>query len=631
MSSRSVTKKRLMLVGMDGLQLCQVGRFASEGSLPNLKELLEVGASGELLPELPAWTPTNWGTIATGALPGSTMLSGWHRRQDRDLEGTWDFSTFSSRACPVETIWEAAERAGVTTLSIFYPLTWPPRTKTGMVVAPLYDGPGVIPFDISSGRLWSTVLKDSEYVTVPQTVEPIAVQHENGRLVAHTAIAPSAIGLAREFNFGDRPKEARQEVAPGDSVAVKISFDPSTNTACIEAGGETLTAERGTWTRWLTLDFGPRGKGSVRFYLFSCNPDSEYGLTLAHSSVYPTEGFAYPDELCGDLIKNVGPFLASPIRPPGEEGDSVYLADYEYQGLWMARAAKRLLETRGWQLYYQHHHVVDSATHHWLNQADPQGGGYDPDSAPRFVDLMRRAYVVADKIVGEFMSMMDEHTVLMVLSDHGNIPIKWGVDYPRVLEAAGLLTRDKDGRIVWEQTRAFMIPQRVTDIYVNLKGRFPRGIVGVGDYGRVQEEIIDALLDLRNPDGGRVVAYALRKADAQVVGYDGPECGDVVFVFNSYHGAAVWGVEMEFPEGQAVIRAKRGANHGTQIATTRTGFSSDLAAAIIAGPGIKKGYARDDKIDGLWKLIDVVPTVSHVMGFPPPKGSRGGIMYDIFE
>ena len=95
--------KRVILVGIDGLQLCQIQRFSREGVLPNFTKLLAMGSAGELLPELPAWTPTNWGTIATGALPGSTMLAGWHRRRDDDLEGRWDVSTFSSRACPAGT------------------------------------------------------------------------------------------------------------------------------------------------------------------------------------------------------------------------------------------------------------------------------------------------------------------------------------------------------------------------------------------------------------------------------------------------------------------------------------------------------------------------------------------------
>ena len=269
--------------------------------------------------------------------------------------------------------------------------------------------------------------------------------------------------------------------------------------------------------------------------------------------------------------------------------------------------------------------------------------------------MMRRAYEVADTMLGAFMEMMDDETVLIALSDHGNVPNKWAVDYARVLESAGLLALDENEGVIWEDTRAFMIPQRIedrhestrkdpniknsfvlfvsfrgclmvqSDIYINLKGRFPKGTVDPKDYEKVQEDLIDALLDLRNPDGQRVVAYALKKKDAQLVGYYGPEAGDVVFVFNSFHGRS------RLPKGVCVQRATSGSNYGPQIATTRTGFSSNLAVAVIAGPGIRRGYVRDDETQGLWKLTDIVPTIAHMLGFPPPRDARGGVMYDLFQ
>ncbi len=611
--------KRVILIGIDGLQLCQVQRFVKK-TLPNFKKLLSMGSAGELLPELPAWTPTNWGTIATGALPGSTMLAGWHRRLNDDLEGKWDISTFSSRTCPVETIWEVAEKAGFKTLSIFHPLTWPPRIKKGMVVAPLYSGPGIIPLSISRGRVWTT--KPDRI----RGAETIKVRRNGHCFVADVEIAPSAIELAKEFNFGDKPREAREKVKPGTSVPIRLEFDPGGKMAELyDANKENIcVVELGMWSDWIMLDFGARGKGSVRFYLFSCDEDSEFGFTMAHSSIYPTSGYTFPEELADELVKNVGPFLPSPSNLPGVEGDAVWLGEYKYQGLWMARAAKYLLETYGWNLYYQHYHIIDAASHRWLNGADPEGGGYDPDKADYYVDVMRKAYEICDEMLGVFMEMMDDQTVLIVISDHGNIPNKWVVDYARVLEAAGLLTYDENG-IIWEKTRAFMIPQRISDIYINLEGKFPKGIVDRKNYEKVQEEIIDALLDLRNPDGKRVVAYALKKKDAQLVGFYGSEVGDVVFVFNSFHGRS------RLPKGVQVQRAKSGANHGPQIATTRTEFSSDLASILLAGPGIRKGYVRDDENKGLWKLVDIVPTIAYILDFEPPRDSRGGVMYDLFE
>ena len=620
-ANQSAGAKRVILFGVDGLQLCQVQRFVKMGKLPNFKKLLAMGSAGELLPELPAWTPTNWGSIATGALPGSTMLAGWFRRLNDDLDGEWDLSTFSSRACPVETIWEAAEKAGLKTLTIFYPLTWPPKVKKGMVVAPLYSGPGIIPLDISKGRVWSTKPDQME------NAEAIKVRRDGDKFVADVEIAPSAIELAKEYNFGDKPEEAREKIKPGRSVYIRIAFDPSNSMAELfsKDGEKICTVKRGEWSDWIVIDFGTRGKGSVRFYLFSCEENSKFGFTLAHSSIYPTDGFTYPEELASELVEKIGPFLTSPIHLPGVEGDKVWLEEHEYQGQWIARVAKYLLETRGWDLCYIHYHIIDGAMHRWLNGADPEGGGYDPSTADYFVEMICKAYEIVDKVLGILMELMDDQTVLIVVSDHGNIPNKWCVDYERVLEAAGLLALDEDRRIIWEKTRAFMIPQRISDVYINLKGKFPKGTVNPEDYERVQEEIIDALLNLSNPDGKRVVAFALKKKDAQIVGYYGPEVGDVVFTFNSFHGRC------KLPRGVAVRRATQGANHGPQIATTRTEFSSDLASIIIAGPGIRRGYARDSETRGLWRLIDVVPTIAHILGFKPPRDSRGGVMYDIFD
>jgi predicted AlkP superfamily phosphohydrolase/phosphomutase len=613
---------RVILVGMDALQLCQVRRFADEGALPNFQRLLSRGSAGEALPELPAWTPTNWGTIATGALPGSTRLAGWFRRLDwSDLEGTNDISTFSSQACPSDTIWEAAERAGLRSLSIFHPLTWPVRTRNSMVVAPLYSGPGIFPLDISKSRIWTT--RPDRLMRS----ESMIVHRDGDRFQASVAIVPSTMELAKEYNFGDKPETGRENVSPGRPCSLTVTFDPTNGTAELaeENGQAVARLTRGGWSDWSTLSFGSRGEGAVRFYLLSCAEDSEFGFALAHSSIYPTRGFTFPAEIAKDIVENVGPFLAFPTFLPGREGDDAWFEEYRYQGLWMARVARYLLETRGWDLYYQHFHVIDSAMHKWLHGADPASGSYDPATADNFVGMVRRAYEICDAQVGAFMDLMDDTTALMVVSDHGCIPSKWEVDHRRVLELAGLLTRDEKGSVIWEKTQAFMLSQRVSDVYINLKGRLPKGTVDPADYERMQERIIDALLDLRNPDGKRVVAYALKRKDAHIVGHYGPETGDVVFIMNAFHGPG------RMPEGAAVRRAVGSAEHGTLIATTRTDFSSNLATVIIAGPGIRRGYRRDEERQGLWRLADIVPTIAHLLGFRPPGDSRGGVMYDVFE
>lgn len=49
----------------------------------------------------------------------------------------------------------------------------------------------------------------------------------------------------------------------------------------------------------------------------------------------------------------------------------------------------------------------------------------------------------------------------------------------------------------------------------------------------LEEQIISDLYNYRDPDtGGRIVGIALRNKDAQVLGLDGPDTGDIIFTIN---------------------------------------------------------------------------------------------------
>ena len=64
-------------------------------------------------------------------------------------------------------------------------------------------------------------------------------------------------------------------------------------------------------------------------------------------------------------------------------------------------------------------------------------------------------------------------------------------------------------------------------MYVNLKGKYPGGIVEPEDYEKVRGRIIDALLDYKHPETGeRPVLLAVRKEDAHVFGMGGAQAGD---------------------------------------------------------------------------------------------------------
>ena len=134
------------------------------------------------------------------------------------------------------------------------------------------------------------------------------------------------------------------------------------------------------------------------------------------------------------------------------------------------------------------------------------------------------------------------------------------------------LLRDENGNLLheidWSKTKA--VACRGNNIYLNLIGRTEHGIVDPTDQYELEEEIMTALYGYKDPETGkRVVALALRNKDAVLLGYGGPECGDI----------CVW-----MSEGY-------NRDHGDALSTT-FGFADTSVSPIFmaAGNGIKEDY-----------------------------------------
>ena len=61
---------RVIMIGLDGATWRILRPWALSGELPNLKRVVEGGATGALESTLPPLTPTGWTSAATGKTPG---------------------------------------------------------------------------------------------------------------------------------------------------------------------------------------------------------------------------------------------------------------------------------------------------------------------------------------------------------------------------------------------------------------------------------------------------------------------------------------------------------------------------------------------------------------------------------
>ena len=156
--------------------------------------------------------------------------------------------------------------------------------------------------------------------------------------------------------------------------------------------------------------------------------------------------------------------------------------------------------------------------------------------APRIVDgkevaqppdhVLDELYQRMDALVGRVVEKCKgDHSVLMIVSDHGFNSFRRGVDLNRWLEINGYLKVKEGARsekyltaIDWSQTKAFAVG--LAGMFLNIRGRQSQGIVAPGaEAASLCREIAEKLGELTDPDNNQA---AVKTAYVSSDVYRGP-------------------------------------------------------------------------------------------------------------
>jgi predicted AlkP superfamily phosphohydrolase/phosphomutase len=122
--------------------------------------------------------------------------------------------------------------------------------------------------------------------------------------------------------------------------------------------------------------------------------------------------------------------------------------------------------------------------------------------------VVEEYWIKKDKFIGEVLKKLDKNTLLLIVSDHGFTSFERAVSLNTWLVNNGFMVLTKEigneegalfKYVDWDKTKAYALG--FNSIYVNLKGREPKGIVE--DKEKVIQEIISKLEGLK--DGGKKV------------------------------------------------------------------------------------------------------------------------------
>lgn len=573
--------RRVAVVGVDGFSPVWMARFLRQGRLPAIDRVRRAGAVMPLVSTLPATTPVAWASITTGAMPSSTGIEGFLVHQPGDPLDERVSGCYSYR-CRAETVWDAAAAAGLRSCVVKFPGSYPSTTSG---------------FRADGAAGWG------------------------GLKCLHEAASRATVDSTRMATAGEgRWRWSIPTIWGGPDVVLDVSVcrgRPGTVEVSTPDGSTATVVSVGEWSAPIIVTAAARrGDALVAFRVKAVEAVADPPwCSLVHTALHECAGHSEPAPIWERVHAEAGPIEEQTEPSLFLDGQIDLTTQLELFGLnaaWLADSARTLLRVEPWDLFMTHIHIVDWAHHVFEAAVDPRHPDHDPATASTYEAALLQAYRLADELVDAVVGAVGPDVDVLVVGDHGQDLRHTTFRANEWLASRGLLRWKDDDEcggmsVDWSDTRAMAAGNY---IHFNVLGREPTGLVTPAEAARLEEQVVDGLLNLTDGAGTRPVLVAAPKSHFEAMGADGDGVGDVVFCLRSGYEATN-GRGAVLSQTRALREFTSGHDHFWPL------DPRIHTAAIAAGPHVTACTPR------LGHVTDMAPTIAALLGIEPPAQSTG--------
>lgn len=604
------TIRKVIVVGLDGLEPSIVEAMVGRGELPHFASIARQGAISRVATTCPAQTPVAWSTFATGLDPGGHGIFDFLRRDPATYLPQLALSRHEQKNPFVppravnlrdgRTVWEVLGDAGIPSVVLRCPCTYPPEGHRGRLLA----GMGI------------PDLRGSLGVSTFFTEDATATAGESETVVRLERIGEDR--FSAELPGPLQPKTGQHAAFP-----LTLEWDRTGKKIVIQSNGRParLEIDERQWSDWLSVKFKlglfQAAEGIVRFFLVRADTTVElYASPVNFDPHTPMFPISWPHEYSGHLAQRLGRYHTAGMAEDhggltnGRLDEEAFLQQcdnvYGEREAMLLDELPRLDEGLLFCLF----DTPDRIQHMFWRFREPDHPANRGGCRGGFDHVIEDHYRRCDATVGKVLDAADDQTLLIVLSDHGFNSFRRGVHLNTWLHDQGLLAMKNGHRpgeegadffrtVDWSRTQAYAVG--LGGIYLNRRARESQGTVDAADAERLVPAIAERLTGLEDAERQR---RAVRRVVASEEVYHGPHAGDapdLIVQFDTGYRASWQTALGGIPAGTFEDNTRRWA--GDHI------IDPELVPGVLL---INRPYRTERPA-----MIDLAPTILGALGVPP--------------
>ncbi len=411
---------------------------------------------------------------------------------------------------------------------------------------------------------------------------------------------------------------------------------------------------------------GDTGKKVCIFNVPVTYPPEELNGLMVTGLLTPSNktDYTFPPSLAKELDRVTQGYRIHITESYSRGREEHFLKHLEEMTEMRKKAMEYLFGLEDWDIFIAIFEGTDTIQHELWHCSDRTHFRHDP-SQEKYVDAIPDYYGRMDGILGDIMDRwIGPEWNLIVMSDHGAGPLNKLLYVNNFLMKKGFLRLRKGvlpsvrdllfrqgvvpmtfyhfllkiglGRLKkkarfgqsesllkpfflsfedvdWSRTRAYSIGSTAGQIYINLKGREPGGIVQPGpEYEEAREAIIGELKGLKEEDTNEAVVKEIYRKEELYTGPHLKDAPDIVFLPRGLEIAAFG--EYEFASHK-VLDPSRGVSGSHRM----DGLLMMKGSRIREGAGIEGA-----------EIIDLAPSILHLLDLPVPEEMDGKVLESAF-